>query len=129
MQIEELSDRTGEPVQRLREWRSLGLIGTQTGGAFSPEDVERVRLVQFGIRRGFTAEAIAEADRKFGGLLNNQIELLFPHGVGHRHPLAEAAAAAGLTVEQARRLADLSGTTADVLEEDIEMLKRARHTY
>ena len=34
-------------------------------------DVERVRLVQFSIRRGFTAEAVAEADRKFGGLLSN----------------------------------------------------------
>jgi len=124
MRLEELSDRTGEPVQRLREWRSLGLIGSHAGEAFTAEDIERVRLVQFNIRHGFTAEAIAEADRKFGGLLNDQIEILFPHGVGHRYPLAEAAAMAGLTVEQARRLADLSGTTGDVLEEDIEMLKR-----
>src|SRR5262245_41217676 len=129
MQLEELSDRTGESVQRLREWRTLGLIGTQTGGGFSPEDVERVRLVQFNIRHGFTAEAIAEADRKFGGLLNDQIEILFPHGVGPRHPLPEAAATAGLTVEQARRLAEVSGTSEDVLAEDIEMLKRAKHAY
>jgi len=129
MQIDELGDRTGEPVQRLREWWSLGLIGSRAANAFSAEDIERVRLVQFSIRRGFSAEAIAEADRKFGGLLNNQIEILFPHGVGHRYPLAEAAATAGLTVEQARRLVELSGTTGDVLEEDIEMLKRAKHAY
>jgi len=113
----------------LREWRSLGLIGNQPGDAFTTEDVERVRLVQFNIRHGFTAEAIAEADRKFGGLLNDQIEILFPHGVGPRHPLAEAAATAGLTVEQARRLAEVSGTSEDVLAEDIEMLKRAKHAY
>jgi DNA-binding transcriptional MerR regulator len=117
------------PVQRLREWRSLGLIGSKTGEAFTAEDIERARLVQFCLRRGFTAEAIAEADRKFGGLLNNHIEMIFPHGVGDRHPLPEAAAMAGLTVEQARRLAELSEANGDVLEEDIEMLKRAKHAY
>lgn len=129
MQIDELSDRTGESVERLREWWFLGLIDGRAADAFSAEDVERVRLVQFGIRRGFTTEAVVEADRKFGGLLNDQIETLFPHGVGRRHPLPEAAAIAGLTVEQARRLAEVSGTTEDLLEEDIEMLKRAKHAY
>jgi class 3 adenylate cyclase len=129
MQIEELSARIGEPLQRLREWQSLGLIGSRTASVFSAEDVERVRLVQFGIRRGFAAEAIAEADRKFGGLLNNQIELLFPHGVGYRHPLPEAAATAGLAVEQVRRLAEAAGIGEDVLQEDVEMLRLAKHAY
>jgi len=129
MQIDELSDRTGESVDRLREWSSLGLISAGTAGAFSAEDVERVRLVQFSIRRGFTAEAVAEADRKFGGLLDNHLETLFPRGVGRRLRLPEAAASAGLTVEQARRLAEVSGTTEDLLEEDIEMLKRAKRAY
>ena len=129
MRLEELSDCTGEPVQRLREWRSLGLIGAQTDGALSREDVERVRLVQFGIRRGFTAEAIAEADRRFGGLLNNQIEFLFPHGVGYRHSLPEAAATAGLALEQARRFVEAAGIREDLLQEDVEMLKQAKHAY
>ena len=129
MQIEELSDVTREPVPRLREWRSLGLIGTQTGGAFSPEDVERARLVQFSIRRGFTAETIAEADRKFGGLLHNQIEFLFPHGVGDRLPLPDAAATAGLAVEQARRVVEAAGISEDLRQDDVEMLKRAKHAY
>ena len=129
MQIDELSVRTDESVERLREWCSLGLIGGRSAGAFSAEDVERVRLVQFSIRRGFTAEAIAEADRKCGGLLSNEIEALFPQGVGRRYPLPEAAAIAGLTVEQARRLVEMSGTTEGFLEEDIEMLKRVKHAY
>src|SRR5262249_56432362 len=129
MQIEELSDVTREPVPRLREWRSLGLIGTQTGGAFSPEDVERVRLVQFSIRRGFTAETIAEADRKFGGLLHNQIEFLFPHGVGDRLPLPDAAATAGLAVEQARRVVEAAGISEDLRQDDVEMLKGAKNAY
>src|SRR5262245_8783033 len=129
MRLEELSDCTGEPVQRLREWRSLGLIGAQTDDALSREEVERVRLVQFGSRRGFTAEAIAEADRRFGGLLNNQIDFLFPHGVGYRHPLPEAAATAGLALEQARRLVEAAGISEDLLQEDVEMLKQAKHAY
>src|SRR5213596_2443491 len=41
--VEELAERTGEPVARLREWRSLGLIGSEDGEWFRPDDVERVR--------------------------------------------------------------------------------------
>jgi len=69
--------------------------GNVTGlSRMSTELSGKLRLVQFSIRRRFTAEAIAEADRRFGGLLNNQIEFLFPHGVGYRHPLPEAIPAA-----------------------------------
>src|SRR5262249_21227884 len=72
---------------------------------------------------------IAEADRRFGGLLNNQVEFLFPHGVGYRHPLPEAAATAGLALEQARRLVEAAGISEDLLQEDVEMLKQAKHAY
>ncbi len=56
--LDELSRRTGEPVERLRQWRSLGLIGRECSDGFQPEDVERVRLVQLLLRRGIGLEAV-----------------------------------------------------------------------
>ena len=50
--LEELSRSTGEPVERLGQWRSQGLIGAEDDERFRPEDVERARLVQLLLRRG-----------------------------------------------------------------------------
>ena len=61
--LEELAERTGEPMARLREWRSLGLIGSEDGEWFRPDDVERVRLIQLFLRRGIDLQTIAEAAR------------------------------------------------------------------
>jgi hypothetical protein len=129
LSIKGLSALTGEPAQRLCEWQSLGLIGSEGTQGFAAEDIQRVRLVQFALRRGFRAEAIARAEKEWGGLLANYIELLFPHGVGSTYPLPEAAAIAGLELEQARRLADASGVSDEMLEEDVNMLTRAKQAF
>ena len=47
----ELGPLTGESGERLRRLRSLGLIGCEVEDRFAPEDLERVRLVQF-LERG-----------------------------------------------------------------------------
>ena len=127
--VKELSARTGEPQQRLCEWQSLGLIGSEGTEGFAAEDIQRVHLVQFALRRGFSAEAIARAEKDWGGLLANHIELLFPQGVGSTYPFPEAAAIAGLELEQARRLAEASGVSDEMLEEDVEMLTRAKQAF
>ena len=44
LSLEDLSRYTGEPEERLREWRSRGLIGAD-GDGLTPRDLERVRLV------------------------------------------------------------------------------------
>ncbi len=56
--LEELSRSTGEPEERLRQWRSKGLIGAEDREGFRPEDVEKVRLVQTFLRRGIGLEAV-----------------------------------------------------------------------
>ena len=129
LSVDDLSARTGEPAHRLRHWQSLGLIGSDERDGFTAEDVQRARLVQFALRRGPSAEAMARAEKEWGGLLSDHIELVFPRGVGRTYPFPEAAAIAGLELEQARRVADASGVSDEVFEEDVEMLTRAKQAF
>ena len=72
--LEQLSRYTGEPVERLREWRLRGLIGTD-GDRPTPRDLERVRLVQLCLRRGISLDAIVEANRT-QRLIDRYVEML-----------------------------------------------------
>ena len=72
--LEELSRWTGEPVERLRQWRSRGLIGTEGGEGFPQEDVERTRLVQLFLRRGIGPGEIETAAK--GGLLDSFVDIV-----------------------------------------------------
>ncbi len=122
--LEELAGRSGEPVERLRQWRSLGLIGTEDGEGFRPEDVEKVRLVQLFLRRGIGLEGIAKAAKD--GLLDRHVERLFPEGVTPSYSLAEAAEILGLDLGLLRRLWEASGLSEQgdtVMEADIEGLR------
>jgi adenylate cyclase len=123
LSIEELSRRTDEPVERLRQWRSLGLIGAQDSERFRPEDVERARLVQMFLRRGIGLETIAQAAK--GGLLDRYLELISPGGAGPAYSLAEAAEMVGLNLDLVRRLWEVAevGEAGDMCgEDDVTML-------
>jgi len=123
--LEELSRSTGEPEERLRQWRSQGLIGAEGGEGFRPEDAERARLVQLLLRRGIELEAIAKADRE-QRFLGHYLELMFPEGVTPSYSLAEAAEMAGLEVGVARRFWEAVGLTEQgemAGEEDITALR------
>jgi len=119
--LEELSRSTGEPVERLGQWRSLGLIGAEGGERFRPEDVEKVRLVQLFLRRGISVEAIARAAK--GGLLDRYVERLLPGSAGPTYSLAEAAEMLGMDLGLLRRLWEASGLSEQgetANEEDME---------
>src|SRR5262249_4939550 len=73
----ELSDRCGEPVERLRAWRAAGLLGTEETDLYAPEDLQRIRMIQFLLRRGFELDAIARANRD-AGLVTTYVDLLSP---------------------------------------------------
>ncbi len=113
--LEELSRSTGEPVERLGQWRSLGLIGAEDGEGFRPEDVERVRLVQLLLRRGIGLEAIAKADRE-QRFLGHYLELMFPEGVTPSYSLAEAAEILSVDLELLRKVWTASGFSGDDVE-------------
>jgi len=102
LSIGELARRTGEPVGRLRNWRSLGLIGREDVEGFTPEDVERVRLVQLFLRRGISLEAIGQTAGR--GLLDRFAEMLSPARTGPTYSVPEAAEILGLDPDLVRRV-------------------------
>ena len=127
LSIEELSRRTDEPVERLRQWRSLELIGAQDSERFRPEDAERARLVQLFLQRGIGLETIALAAK--GGLLDRYARLIFPGGARPAYSLAEAAEMVGMNLDLARRLWEVAeagkpGEMGD--EDDVAMLRSCK---
>jgi len=122
--LEQLSRYTGEPEERLREWRSRGLIGAD-GDRPTPRDLERVRLVQLCLRRGISLEAIAEANRTLR-LIDRYVEML-PEPSHRTNSLAEAAEIAGLDLDVARALWKNAGMVAqqgdEVRDEDIDAMR------
>jgi adenylate cyclase len=129
--LDGLAKRTDEPVDRLEEWRALGLIGMPAGSGFSVEDVERVRLIQSLLRRGIALDVIAVAARsgRFDRWLQPYFNERFKAGRIPTYPLADAAAAVGLDQELARRLWEVAATDerGDLLDdEDLEMLRMSK---
>jgi len=123
--LEELSRSTGEPVERLGQWRSQGLIGAEDGEGFRLEDVEKVRLVQTFLRRGISLEAVARADSQ-QGFLDHYLGLLFPEGITPTYSLAEAAEMIGLDLDILRGVWEASGLSQQgeaLREEDIEGIR------
>ena len=120
--LEELSRSTGEPVERLRQWRSLGIIGAQGGDGFPPVDIERARLVQLFLRRGIELDTIAQAAKD--GMLDSYVERLFPAGLGPTYSLAEAVEMMGMDTNLVRRVwSAIAGEGEPLRDDDIEMLR------
>ncbi|MGH2403770.1 MAG: adenylate/guanylate cyclase domain-containing protein, partial [bacterium] len=121
--FDQLSRYTGEPVERLREWRSLGLIGRTS--EYTLQDADRVRLLQACLRRGITAEAVARANEKYGDLLDDYLRLVSPGGVQSRYSIADAAELLGIDAALLRRIVAAVGfIEGDRLREhDIEALR------
>ena len=125
LSLQDLAERTGESGDKLREWRSLGLLKQEAGDRFSSEDVERTRLIQLLLRRGIAVERIAEADRAHS-ILSRHVDLVFPAGVPAHYTFAQAAEMVGSSVAELRRFWDASraGESGEaVSEEDVVMLR------
>src|SRR5437870_12743588 len=121
MNLEELSQWSVESAERLLEWRSLGLIG---GGRddFGPEDVERVRLIGFLLRRGIRLEAIAKADRE-QDVLASYVRTAFTPGSGRTYSGEAAVGIIGVDSATVRGLwlsLSFSGQGERLDEEDVQ---------
>jgi len=126
LSLDELARRTGESPERLREWHSLGLIGTRAQDRFGLRDVERARLIQFCVIRGFAIETIVRAEEAEGDFLDHYLDQLFPSGIQPAWPLREGAALAGVDAELVRRLGDSIGlfdAGERIDGDDIEILR------
>src|SRR5712692_3984166 len=106
--LEELSRRTAVPEERLREWRSRGLIGRDGSDEFAFGDAERVRLIELCLRRGISLQAVADAARE-SGLLDRYRDLIFSQGVALTVTAAEAAEIVGLDLVMFRKLSAAVG--------------------
>ncbi len=124
LSIVDLARRTGEPVDRLREWRALGLISAPDQEWFGPEAVERTRLVQLFVRRGIGLETIAAWVRS--GRMERYLELLVPRTGETGYSIAEAATMVGLDpalVERMAQTASLGAADGTFGAEDVAMLR------
>lgn len=127
--LQELSRRTGEPMGRLRHWRSLGLIGAEGSEGFDLHDVERARLVQLLLRRGIRLETVVRATREGTFSLDRYVEVLFPHGIGRAYSLAEAAEVMDVDPQLLRRIWAAAGFAEEgetLYEEDIAALRQIK---
>lgn len=123
--LEELAARTGEGAVRLEEWSRRGLIVVTDDGLYPEDAVERVRLVQLALRRGFSLDDIVRANDG-QDLLSHYLEHLFPNGIPRTYSRGEAAEATGVDVGLLRRVWQAAGLVdqGDVFyEEDLEMLR------
>ena len=129
--LEQLAAITGEPTERLLDWRSRGLIGSSDGDGFTHNDRERARLVQLCLRRGISLDKIAEADRS-QGIIDRYVQMMFPEAPGRTYSFAEAVEISGLDLDLARDMWANSGLLAEqgdtLREEDVEAF-RAFKTY
>jgi class 3 adenylate cyclase/YHS domain-containing protein len=123
LSLVELSRTTGEPEERLAEWRERGLIGR--GEEFTRGDIERAHLVQLCLRRGIRLDDIVEAAQRHG-LIDRYVEMTTAGAHGSTYSLAEAAEVAGLDLESARRLWAAIGYAVEqgdqLTDDDIEAL-------
>lgn len=129
--IEDLARFTREPVDHLRDWQSRGIIGEKGAGAFTAEDIEKIRLVEIFLRRGVNLDVIEAAARQFmrTGLLFTYTHDMFPAGIGSVYSLAEAAESAGLELELLRRLWEASGMHEQgemLYHDDVQMLAQLK---
>jgi adenylate cyclase len=128
LSLRDLSQRSGQPPERLEEWRSLGLIGRGDAEAFGPEDVQRARLIQLLLRQGVSLEAIARAERRDAFLARyvDFVGKMFPGADGPACSLREASERLGLDLDAVRRLASASGLREEgepLQEEDVQALQ------
>jgi class 3 adenylate cyclase/YHS domain-containing protein len=127
MTLAQLAEVAGVTVAVLEEWQRLGLL-VGRGDAVDALDLERVRVVQFAGRRGFSAARVAEVCAEAGDLLGIHVGML-PIGWSRRGvSFDEAARASGLDPEALGRLWRAAGLVGqdEVYEEDLEALRSLR---
>jgi class 3 adenylate cyclase len=120
--LDDLARRTGEPVEQLRHWRALGLIGIEDELG---SDTERIRLIQFARRRGIAPDDIAEVSRRQGDVLATFIDLLVQTtGKRQSQPRAEALASLDIDPVFAARAWNAAGIAdqTELFEDDVEAL-------
>ncbi len=122
MSLDEFAQRLDESIERVREWREAGLIDAVSSGTAGHEDLERGRLLQGLLARGFSVEVIARSLRS-GELASRVEEFLAARFPGEGRParrLAEVVDEIGLAPDVAERVwrAAAGGRVDDIVNTD-----------
>jgi adenylate cyclase len=119
---EDLQRRSGATADRVRACVDAGLVGT--GGEPPGLDVERLRLVGFLMRRGFSFDQIVAAERQ-EGFLTYWAQELAPLTGWADVPAAEIADRTGLPIAFLQRVRDAGGSADEgglLTDDDVELL-------
>lgn len=122
LSLEDLAARTGEPIERLREWQARGLL--RDAASFGLRDLTRARLLQYLSRHGLGVDAIADGMRTSANDFDTYLAMMHPSG-DDACSLADAAQRLGLPLDVARDIVDAMGLRADdpLGPEDVAMLE------
>jgi DNA-binding transcriptional MerR regulator len=128
LSLQALVERSGEPPEHLREWRTLGLLPGADESEFDEQCLERIRLIQFAERRGVSPETLAQMSEEQGDLVGQYVSLLAPAGPRQAHELAEVAASSGLNQDVLARVAAIVRVDESDLffDEDVQALETMR---
>jgi class 3 adenylate cyclase/YHS domain-containing protein len=108
LSLNELAQRSGVPIDKLREWRSCGLVGREGDDTYEASDLKRIALIRLLLRRGLDLQALASAERA-EGFLSRYVDYLLPDIIGDRCSLEDAAARLGLDLDTLRKLVEAGG--------------------
>src|SRR5262249_48740333 len=108
--LDDLARQSGAPVESLKQWRALGLIGHPDAGAFDPDDARRVRLIRLLLRRGVTLNSLVQAERR-EPFLGRYLDLLSEQGeeAGSKYSFAETAERTALDTDVLQRFVEAAG--------------------
>jgi adenylate cyclase len=123
LSLEDLAVRSGEPIERLREWQARGLF--RDAASFGLRDLTRARLLQYLSRHGLGVDAIAAGMRTSANDFDTYLAMMHPSG-DDLCSLADTAQRLGLPLDVARGIVDAMGLRADddlLGPEDVAMLE------
>lgn len=123
MSLRGLAEAVHEPLERAQHWEELGLLPHE-GDLFEPDALDRARLISFAVRRGITAESIAQACDHHD-VIGRFAKLIAGTEPRTARTLDDAARSVGLDELFVRRLwvASGLGDQPEAFDEDVEMLR------
>jgi adenylate cyclase len=126
--IEQLSHRTGEPVQRLEKWHESGLIGREGHEVFQVEDIGRVRLIHQLLHYGHSLDDVRDAIRDPSSMLGFFLDEMSRQLAQPMYTLAEAAEIVDLDLKTLETVVDATGISDHGMleEEDVACLRSVK---
>ncbi|MEO8456208.1 MAG: adenylate/guanylate cyclase domain-containing protein [Chloroflexota bacterium] len=127
--LEELQLRTGEKLERLRDWQTRGLIGADQIDVFLDRDLGRARLIHDLLHWGIDLDTIAQAANDPNSVFSRFLDEISERHKAPTHSLQEACEITGVDIPLAQRLLDAAGfeSHSELLDEgDIELLRSCR---